>query len=56
MKKLKSLTLGNWIVMILVSYAIAFLMVDGYSNYQVKNQYEKEKIENYKYQYQQFNK
>lgn len=56
MKKLKSLTLGNWVVIILVSYAIAYLMLDGYSNYQVKNQYEQEKIKSYQYQYQQFKK
>lgn len=56
MKKIKALTIGNWFVIILLAYAIAYLMLDGYSNYQVKNQYEQEKIESYKYQYQQFKK
>lgn len=55
MKKIKDLTTGNWFVIILISYVIAYTLVGGYNNYQVKNQYEKEKVENYKYQYQQFN-
>lgn len=49
MKKIKDLTIGNWVVIILVSYAIAYIMVDGYNNYQVKNEYEKAKIESYQY-------
>lgn len=56
MKKIKELTIGNWFVIILVSYVIAYTLVGGYSNYQVKNQYEKEKIENYQYQYNQLKK
>lgn len=56
MKKIKELTLGNWFVIILLSYVIAYTLVAGYSNYQVKNKYEKEKIESYQYRYQQFNK
>lgn len=53
MKKIKDLTIGNWVVIILVSYVIAYTLVGGYNNYQVKNEYEKAKIENYKCQYQQ---
>lgn len=56
MKKIKDLTIGNWVVIILVSYVIAYTLVGGYNNYQVKNQYEQEKLENYEYQYQQFKK
>lgn len=56
MKKIKDLTLGNWFVIILISYVIAYLMVVGYNNYQVKNSYEKQKIESYQHSYQQFNK
>ena len=54
--KIKELTIGNWFVIILVSYVIAYILVGGYDNYQVKNSYEKEKIESYQHRYQQFNK
>lgn len=56
MKKIKELTLDNWVVIILISYVIAYTLVAGYSNYQVKNSYEKQKIESYQHSYQQFNK
>lgn len=49
MKKIKDLTIGNWFVIILVSYVIAYILVGGYNNYQVKNEYEKAKIESYQY-------
>lgn len=52
--KIKDLTIENWFVIILVSYVIAYTLVAGYNNHQVKNQYEQEKVENYKYQYKQY--
>lgn len=47
MKKIKDFKLGDWILLLLVSYVIAYTLLQGYHNYQVKNNFEKAKIESY---------
>ena len=47
MKKIKDFKLGDWILLLLVSYVIAYTLVQGYNNFQIKNEYEKSKIESY---------
>lgn len=47
MKKIKEFKLGDWILLILFSYVIAYTLLQGYNNFQVKNAYEKAKIESY---------
>lgn len=47
MKKIKDFKLGDWILLLLVSYVIAYTLVQGYNNFQIKNEYEKYKIESY---------
>ena len=47
MKKIKEFKPIDWILLILVSYVIAYTLLQGYHNYQVKNNFEKSKIESY---------
>lgn len=47
MKKIKEFKFGDWILLILVSYVIAYTLLQGCHNYQIKNEYEKYKIESY---------
>lgn len=47
MKKIKEFKLGDWILLLLVSYVMAYTLLQGYHNFQIKNEYEKAKIESY---------
>lgn len=47
MKKIKEFKLGDWILLILASYVMAYVLLQGYNNFQIKNEYEKAKIESY---------
>lgn len=47
MKKIKEFKIGDWILLILVSYVLAYTLLQGYYNHQTKNEYEKAKIESY---------
>ena len=47
MKKIREFKLGDWILLILISYVMAYTLLQGYHNFQIKNEYEKAKIESY---------
>lgn len=43
----KSIKRKHMLLIILVAYAIAYILVAGAENYKIKNEYEKQKIESY---------